>query len=60
MAGFRPGLGLGGRTHVLFVEIVGTLPVSGIAALTVELAAGVKTGGDDVSFEKVMGRADAI
>ena len=45
-AGFRPGLGFGGRTHSLFIDIVGVYVVPGMGArglLVVEDADGVRT-----------------
>lgn len=66
-AGFRPGLGLGGRTQVLLIEIIGASVEPGMGAkglLTVEGVAGVKTGGElvdvgDVPFVETIGRPDA-
>lgn len=51
MAGFRPGLGFGGSTHVLLIDIAGALRVPGIGAsglLMAEGVAGVKTLGESV------------
>lgn len=48
-AGFRPGLGLGGRTHVLFIDIGGRFePGMGAKGLlTEEDVAGVRACGED-------------
>lgn len=55
-AGLRPGFGLGGRTHVLFIDIVGARTEPGIGAkglLTVEGVAGVRIEGEWVEVGEV-------
>ncbi len=67
MAGFRPGLGLGGKIHVFCIEIVGAsaeLCIGARGLLTVEGVAGVRTDGEsavvvDVPFEEDIWQADA-
>lgn len=58
-AGFRPGLGFGGSTHSLFMEIAGIFePGMGAKGLlTVEEAAGVRTAGGEGMIEAGMGRS---
>lgn len=56
IAGLRPGLGLGGRTHVLFMDIVGALTEPGMGARGLLMAkgvAGVRTTEESVAVGEV-------
>ncbi len=55
-AGLRPGLGFGGSTHVLFMEIAGALTEPGVGASSLLIAegiAGIRTGGESASKGEV-------